>query len=396
MRSKSKLFRAAFVLARYGQAIIGGAETLANGLAHQAQEQGWEVEVWTTCATDYTTWANRLSPGTAVEQGILVRRFPVDDWDPATFHYLNRQLGLRCALPVERQYDWLAAGPHSGALLDHVARHAADFDALIMMPYLHSITYDAAWLAGDRLVLWPCLHDERYAYMEPFRLLMESAWGVAFISPEEAQLALQGLRFHVERKAVIGCGVRVAAPPVVAQAEDEEEPYLLYLGRLEEGKNVPLLYEYMARHALEGGNLRLIIAGDGPCKPPQDAVFDYRGQVDEEEKQRLLAGALALCLPSYNESFSLVLMESWLAGRPALVWADCAVTSGHVRRSDGGLSFAGYLSFKDAVDALLENPQRAMEMGSNGRSYVLANYQWPDVFARFAETLAAWEGQGSP
>ena len=84
--------RIAFVLARYGRFVIGGAETLAKGLAKEALNRGWEVEVWTTCAVDYSPWANEVLPGLPVEDGITVKRFPVDVWDASNHHSLNKRL----------------------------------------------------------------------------------------------------------------------------------------------------------------------------------------------------------------------------------------------------------------------------------------------------------------
>ena len=73
--------RIAIVVARYGPKIIGGAEGLARGFAEEAVRQGWEVEAWTTCATSYATWENELPSGTERQNGVLVRRFPIDKWD---------------------------------------------------------------------------------------------------------------------------------------------------------------------------------------------------------------------------------------------------------------------------------------------------------------------------
>ena len=56
-----------------------------------------------------------------------------------------------------------------------------------------------------------------------------------------------------------------------------------------------------------------------------------------------MAAASLLCQPSHNESFSLVIMESWLCGRPVLVSSQCAVTKDFAKRSNGGLYFKDYL-----------------------------------------------------
>ena len=381
--------RIAFVLARYGRDVIGGAETLAKGLASAAVGRGWDVEVWTTCAVDYTTWANQLPAGTVEEDGILIRRFLVDEWQAAPHHKLNQRLQSQRSLNTASEYDWVFSGPHSTALSSCVQKNAQSFDAIIIMPYIQSITFDTVWLAGDNVVLLPCLHNELSAFMEPFRLLLESASGVIFISPEEARFAMDELAVRLDRSAVIGAGIDNNLPLNIVPP-NENSPYLLYVGRLDQGKNVKLLYDYVRRYAREGGNLKLLVAGDGPCKPPDSREFEYLGPVSDEKKNCLYRDSLALCQPSSNESFSLVIMESWLALRPALVWDGCDVTRGHVQRSKGGLWFGSYEEFKAAVEWLIKHEKAANLMGLNGSRYVKENFSWDRVFDRFALTLNNW------
>ncbi len=66
----------AFIIQRYGETIAGGAEMLCRRVAERLAREH-EVEVLTTCAVDYVTWANQLEPGTETVNGIPVRRFPV-------------------------------------------------------------------------------------------------------------------------------------------------------------------------------------------------------------------------------------------------------------------------------------------------------------------------------
>ena len=54
----------AFIIPRYGPNILGGAESLARGFAERLTQQGWRIEVWTTCAHDYHTWQNVYPAGT--------------------------------------------------------------------------------------------------------------------------------------------------------------------------------------------------------------------------------------------------------------------------------------------------------------------------------------------
>ena len=105
------------------------------------------------------------------------------------------------------------------------------------------------------------------------------------------------------------------------------------------------------------------------------------------------AGALALCQPSVNESFSRVIMESWLNEVPVLVHAGCAVTVGHCRRSGGGLWFRDFLEFSEAADLLAGDPELRRRLGEAGRRYVLAECSWDAVCARIVRAVAELTGE---
>ena len=385
--------RIAVVVPRYGAQVLGGAESLARGFAEAAIQRGWEVEVWTTCARSHYTWENVYPEGAFRENGVRVRRFPVAWQNRERWIALEVKLAHQGFLSPAEAYAWLDSGPHSPALYAHIAHHAGDFDAIIALPYIMPLIHYAAWSAPDRAILFPCLHDEPYAYLEPVRLLLESVWGVMFNSPEEANLAVQRLRISVNRQAVLGAGVLLN--PIIqtsaAVPSQVTAPFLLYIGRLEEGKNVLLLYEYVQRYFEERKRVRLVVIGDGLVRPPGHRAFSYLGFVAEEEKAALCRQALALCQPSLRESFSLTIMESWLAGRPVLVHEDCSVTRGHVQRSKGGLWFRTYEEFAEALDWLMENPDLAARLGENGRRYVLANYTWEAVLNRFETLIRRWK-----
>ena len=66
----------AVVVQRYGADINGGAELHARYVAEHLARHA-EVEVLTTCARDYVTWANELPAGVEQVHGVPVRRFPV-------------------------------------------------------------------------------------------------------------------------------------------------------------------------------------------------------------------------------------------------------------------------------------------------------------------------------
>jgi len=378
----------AVVVPRYGIEVVGGAESQARGFAEAAVRQGWKVEVWTTCAHSHYTWKNAYPAGVEKHKGVVIRRFPITSWHPDLQAELNNRLTQQGRLSLVEQYTWLRSGAHSIPLYQHVLRYANNFDVIVALPYTAPLVHYAAWIVPDKVVIFPCLHDEPYAYMELVHLLMESIWGCMFFSPEEKYLAIQRLKIHCVHLGLLGGGLNCDF--TTPQSVDCDPTQLLYVGRLEEGKNLAFLYNCVQRYVKEGGNIRLTILGAGPFRPLEQPFFENMGFVSEKEKMETFASALALCQPSLNESFSITIMESWLAGRPVLVHGDCAVTRGHVRRSQGGLWFQTYEEFVQVVEWLRDYPLLASRMGQNGRQYVRDNYTWEVVIKRFERMVQQW------
>lgn len=188
-----------------------------------------------------------------------------------------------------------------------------------------------------------------------------------------------------------GIGVEILdSGKAETNAEDERmrlpENYFVYAGRKERGKNVDLLCGWFAHYAAENqrdAKLVFIGGGDASLVPQGDGHFIDYGFVSETEKQRVIKSANALINLSLNESFSIVLMEGWLLGVPAIVSAGCAVTSGHVRRCNGGLYVDNYEEFALALRLLERNRELAGELGRRGQSYVAANFSFDAVLLKY-------------
>jgi hypothetical protein len=66
----------AFVVQRYGDKIVGGAESYTRELAETlVKKLGWQVDVLTTCAHDYMTWKNEYPEQSFTLNGVKVKRF---------------------------------------------------------------------------------------------------------------------------------------------------------------------------------------------------------------------------------------------------------------------------------------------------------------------------------
>ncbi len=379
---------------RYGSAVMGGAEAHVRGLATRGAAPGWRVEVATTCAVDHVTWRNALPAGESWEDGVRVRRFPVGDRDGDRYERLHPAI-LGGAADYATQLEWLGQSVPSPDLLAFLEGHSRDYDLVIFSPYLFGTTVWGSLIAAERAAMMPCLHDEPYARLDLVRRAVEACRGCLFNAPAEERLARR--LYAVRDGRVVGMGYDPPPGPPAARFAEPRGigPYVLYAGRLEEGKRVDVAVEWAVRHARERPDApRLVLMGRGAYRPPPGTgdVVHLAGYVAEEEKRAAYAEALALVNPSHMESLSLVLMEAWLEGTPAIVAHGSEVMREHVAVSGGGWAVDGAEQYVAAVDALLADPADARLRGTRGREYVLDTYGWPAVRERLAhlvERLAA-------
>ena len=379
----------AVVTPRYGTEVAGGAEAAARLLATRlARRPGFRVEALTTCALDAATWADHYPSGVTELDGVTVRRFPVTgrraaDFDTRTELVLAR--GRRVTESAQR--EWVdAQGPVAPGLLDAIER--SDADVFAFHPYLYHPTVTGIPGVAARAILHPAAHDEPVLRLPLYRAVFGAAAALAYWSEPERQLVER--RFHVGSKPAVVVGLGVDAGAGDATAAEQalglgDRPYLLCLGRVDDGKGARLLAECFAQYKhRRAGALQLVFAGPIVNEVPPHPDITTVGPVDEAVKWGLLRGALALVTPSAFESFSIVLMEAWAVGTPALVNRRCPVTLDHAYRSGGALSFGSYAELEVELDRLTESTKLRAALGRAGRAYVDGHYRWTDVVDRYA------------
>jgi glycosyltransferase involved in cell wall biosynthesis len=263
----------------------------------------------------------------------------------------------------------------------------------VFMPYAFALTFWGALLCGGQAWLVPCLHDEAYARYGTYRHLFRAVRGAMANSAPERDLICRLYELDAARVPVVGEGIdlRPRGDGAAFRARHKlDGDLLLYVGRRDRSKNLPLLLSYLREYwARRGSAPTLLLAGpDSVAVPPGLApIVRDLGYLSAQEKHDAYAAADLFCQPSLLESFSIVLMEAWLQGAPALVHADCAVTSYHCEHSGGGLAFSDFGAFAASLDLLLANKTLRQRMGQRGRAYVLATCDWSGVARRFVAAL---------
>lgn len=378
--------RILFVPPRYADDLAGGAENLVRNLALSCREAGCHVEVATTCATDNERWLNALPRGTTTENGIPVHRFPVDRRNVHRHRRLMQRLERQGTLGPLDAVDLLATSVWSSTLQRFIDEHGDGFDAIAFAPYLFGTTFWGAQSWPERTIIIPCLHDEPMAHLAPVANVLRSARALAFNSRGEQALAERLL--GPVRGSVVGMGFDAPTSPAPDGFAGRHglARYFLYAGRIEQGKRVDVAARYVAALAREvDPSLRLVTIGRGSWRPTPDVAPFVRhvGFVTEDEKRSAMAGAVALVNPSKAESLSIVLLEAWLEGTPALVAAGSEVMVDHCARSGGGIAFADEAGFVRAARRVMGDPVLAGDMGARGHAYVLAEYSRGVVLDRF-------------
>ena len=385
----------AFVPPWYGADIPGGAEAYTRRTAEELHRRGFEVEVLTTCVRDfYADWSyNHYREGLDEVNGVPVHRFRVRQRDRAAFDAVNVKLMHAVRVTPEEERLFIEEMIHSEPLYRFIAEHRDEY-VFFFIPYMFGTTVRGAMICPERSWLIPCLHDESYARLSLYRPVFRAVRGLWFLSEAEMELAqrLYGLPARPDQHMVLGgggvdTGYRGDAA-AFRHRTGIEGPFVLYAGRKDVGKNLPLLIDYFRRYRQERDTgLALVLIGGGPLGASRDEGIIDLGWVSEREKFDAYAAATVLCQPSLYESFSLVMIESWVAGTPVLVHADCAVTVEHCRKANGGLYFRDYEGFAACLDLLLARPDLRQRLGHQGRAYVLAHCTW-DVIAETYRRIA--------
>jgi len=381
--------KVAVVVQRYGQAINGGAELHARYIAEHLARHG-QVDVLTTCATDYVTWRNELQPGVETVNGVSVRRFRVKhERDPRVFGKRSDRV-FEQRHSVGDELDWLdAEGPTSPALVDYVGKHAADYDFCLFFSYRYYHAYYGSRAAGDRAILVPTAERDATIGLSIFRPLFRSVRAVMYNSPEERAMIHAVSGNQSVPGVVVGIGSHVPNNPQPARFRQKYNirgPFAIYVGRIDLNKGCKELFEFFQGYLKDPtGKLSLILIGNSLLPVPDHARIRHLGFLDDTDKFDAMAAADLLVMPSYYESLSMVALEAWALGRPVLANGKCDVLKGQCIRSNAGLYYETYAEFVGTLEAIEQNRWLAGSLGRNGRQYFKDHYDWPVIERKYLE-----------
>lgn len=373
----------------------GGSESLCLQVAKQLSAGG-PVDIVTTCALDYVTWANHYPPGEDHYGSVRILRFPVaQERSPPVFSRLSEAVRRnKWTIGRNEEEGWMREqGPWSPALLSFLQSARDDYDAFVFFTYLYATSYFGLPLVADRAYLVPTAHDEWMLQLQFWESFFRLPQGFVFSSSEERSLLRR--RFPLVRLdgPVLGAGVEPPAttkPDAFRSSYGVSERFVLCLGRVEPAKGIPELLEFFAAYQRSSGDqrTRLLLVGRPLMELPPLANVRSLGVLPEQDKWDALAAADVLVVPSQYESLSLVCAEAWAIGKPVLVTAAADVLVGQCLKSQGGLWYHDAREFGTALGLLLGDDRLRLQLGAQGRAYVERYLRWSTIVSAYRRLLS--------
>jgi glycosyltransferase involved in cell wall biosynthesis len=321
----------------------------------------------------------------------------------------------------ERQVDWGDVGFTSSApalrkaipLARRLARSpsAHDYDVVHVHVGTDTMGYALAYAVARRMGLQDRLVMSIYAprtYAVP-RSLGEV---ITALSCHGADLVLclsefsrrdlaRAYRLPLSRIVVTYAGVDPSFTPRPPQQRSADDSFtLLFCGRLNgphEQKGLDVLLKSLPT-VLRRHRVVLKVIGTGPrLNQYQKLAGDlgvaeqvqFLGFVEHKDMPRHYQQADLFVLPSRRESFGLVLAEAMACGLPVVATTAGAIPEVVEDGATGLLVQPGDTRrLADAVNSLLEDPERMRDMGLKGRKRVEQTFTWDLVATRIVKGCA--------
>jgi glycosyltransferase involved in cell wall biosynthesis len=166
-----------------------------------------------------------------------------------------------------------------------------------------------------------------------------------------------------------------------------------FVGRLNWAKDLPTLLRAFAQLQRHRSDAALILVGDGALRPELTRLAASEGIADRvrflgdrSDVRELLQAFDVFAMSSVSEGYSIALLEACATALPIVATAVGGNAEIAVDGVNGCVVPAGESgAFADALESVLADPSRALEMGRRGRDWALEQATVARMQARYRE-----------
>lgn len=413
MSEKKKI---GIIVQRYGAEVNGGAEVHARMIAEKLSAK-YDVTVLTSQAIEYQSWKPEYAEGESELNSVKIIRFANQlRKSEKEQRYYRRKITNR--LPSQRIYrllnspgwwlrlfpevkiaeqdniKWLEAqGPAMPGLLTYLKQHQNNYAAYIFFTALYYPSAMGVITVPGKSIFVPTVHDEKPMYFPIYQKVMSSPSWILFNTTSEMEFSEKMFDLQKTKKQVVGVGIELSKETVnpdksILSKLSISSPYIIYVGRIDKNKGCDVMIKYFLRYiGTHKADINLVLVGKAMMEIPTHPSVIHTGFVDDNTKTQLMLQAHALIIPSFFESLSLVLLESFACGVPAIANGKTEVLKEHIDKSDGGWVFYNYTDFANALNEIINNESKRIQKAANGFAYVKNNYSWDKVLNQFDEAI---------
>nr|WP_263325722.1 glycosyltransferase family 4 protein [Neobacillus sp. Marseille-Q6967] len=369
----------------YPPNVVGGLSRHVYGLSAQLAEMGHHVHVITA--------GNGSLPAFETIKGVNVHRvIPLNQSDP---HFLTWIAGLNLAMSfkvktlsskvkfdIVHAHDWL------------VGSAAITIKELLSIPLLTTIHATEHGRNNG-------IHNQMQQFIHEKEMQIIHQSDQIIVCSEYMREEIMSL-FHsdIKKVAVIPNGILQSE-----QTHNNEEifpfiqnrKFIFSLGRIVKEKGFETIIEAAALAKQMGKDIYFVVAGKGPMlekyrKLVTDLNLDHYvtfiGYVNDEERSALLDKSELAVFPSLYEPFGIVALEALLRAKPTIV-SNTGGLKGLVKHLQSGLLMipGDPKSLLENIELLLQNPEKAFEMGKKGQQIVKSLYGWKRIASQTVQVI---------
>lgn len=182
---------------------------------------------------------------------------------------------------------------------------------------------------------------------------------------------------------------------LIQDKKENNYKYLLYIGKLEDRRNIPFIIDILCEIIKKQCNVKLLIIGKGD-KEYINKCFDYarKKKVNEKiiyyesMKQEELPNIYNLCdcflLPTQYEIFGMVILEAMYFGLPVITTLNGGSSTLIQNKVNGYICDLNNINeWRDEIINLFNNESEYKKISSNCKNTILEKYLWKNLIEKF-------------